>query len=126
MASEDQKDCERSSKSEELTRMGKFVRFLVRIYFLPLKLGGEQEKTTFSLCSLPSLLNFLFYYMSSISLTFLSGVFFFSEDKRQATMKSSGVIDILSGLSFHTTILLLFPSVPLLFAKVYHNSFAQS
>ena len=123
MGSEDQKDCERSNSREELRRMGKFVRFLVRIYFLPLKLG-EQEKTTFSLCSLPSLLNFLFYYMSSISLTVLSCVLFFSEEKRQATMKSSVFIDILSGLSFHTIILLLFPSVPLLFAKVYHNSFA--
>ena len=116
MASEDQKDCERSD-NEDLTKMGKFVRFLVRIYFLPLKLG--EEKTTFSFCSLPTLLNFLFYYVSSVSLMILSGVLYFSEEKRQATMKSSGsFVDILSGLSFHTTILLLFPSVPLLFGQV--------
>ena len=120
MASEDEKDCERSD-NEELTRMGKFVRFLVRIYFLPLKLG--EDKTTFSFCSLPSLLNFLFYYVSSVSLSFLLFVFYFSEEKSQATMKTSGVIDILSGLSFHTTILLLFPSVPLLFGQVSFNSF---
>ena len=123
MASEDQKDCERSD-NEELTRMGKFVRFLVRIYFLPLKLG--EHKTTFSFCSLPSLLNFLFYYVSSVSLSFLLFVFYFSEEKSQATMKTSGVIDILSGLSFHTTILLLFPSVPLLFGQVSFNSFRVS
>ena len=123
MASEDEKDCERSD-NEELTRMGKFVRFLVRIYFLPLKLG--EDKTTFSFCSLPSLLNFLFYYVSSVSLSFLLFVFYFSEEKSQATMKTSGVIDILSGLSFHTTILLLFPSVPLLFGQVSFNSFCVS
>ena len=123
MASEDEKDCE-SSNNEELTRMSKFVRFLVRIYFLPLKLG--EDKTTFSLCSLPSLLNFLFYYVSSVSLSFLPGVLYFSEEKRQATMKSSGFVDILSGLSFHTTILLLFPSVPLLFGQVWLlNSFSR-
>ena len=124
MASEDQKDCERSD-NEDLTKMGKFVRFLVRIYFLPLKLG--EEKTTFSFCSLPTLLNFLFYYVSSVSLMILSGVLYFSEEKRQATMKSSGsFVDILSGLSFHTTILLLFPSVPLLFGQVMiFNSFCS-
>ena len=124
MASEDEKDCE-SSNSEEFTRMGKFVRFLVRIYFLPLKLG--EDKTTFSFCSLPTLLNFLFYYFSSVSLMILSGVLYFSEEKRQATMKSSGsFVDILSGLSFHTTILLLFPSVPLLIGQVSYNSFCVS
>ena len=119
MDPKDEKDCEISNSSEEdLTRMGKFVRFLVRIYFLPLKLGDDQNKTTFSLCSLPTLLNFLFYYLSSVSLTCLANVFYFSEEKRQTTMKSSGVVDILSGLSFHTTILLLFPGVPLLFGQV--------
>ena len=122
MVSEAQKDCERSN-CEELTRMGKFVRFLVRIYFLPLKLG--EDETTFSLCSLPSLLNFLFYYVSSVSLSFLPVVLYFSEEKRQATMKSYGFIDILSGLSFHTTILLLFPSVPLLFGQVVFNIFCS-
>ena len=122
MDPKDEKDCEISNSSEEdLTRMGKFVRFLVRIYFLPLKLGDDQNKTTFSLCSLPTLLNFLFYYLSSVSLICLASIFYFSEEKRQTTMKSSGVVDILSGLSFHTTILLLFPGVPLLFGQVISN-----
>ena len=111
-------NCERNKIDDELTRMSNFVRFLVRIYFLPLKLEENQSKATFSLCSLPAILNFLFYYVSSVSLSFLPGVLYFSEEKRQATMKSAGFIDILSGLSFHTTILLLFPSVPLLFGQV--------
>ena len=121
MACKHQKDCERINGEEELTRMSKFVRFLVKIHFLPLKLGEEQSKATFSFCSLPTLLNFLFFYLSSVALICLSGVIYFSSMKRQASIKSSGVIDILSGLSFHTTILLLFPCIPLLSGQVLCN-----
>ena len=126
MACKQQEDCERINSDEDLTGMSKFVRFLVRIHFLPLKLGEDQSKATFSLCSLPVLLNFLFYYLSSLALTCLSGVIYFSSVKRQATVKSSGVVDILSGLSFHTTILLLFPSIPLLSGQVISNSDSSS
>ena len=113
-------NCERNKIDDELTRMSNFVRFLVRIYFLPLKLEENQSKATFSLCSLPAILNFLFYYVSSVSLCCINQVLYYSslQEEWDAVIDSISFVDILSSTSFHSLILLLFPGLPLLLGRV--------
>ena len=69
MTASDQKDVENSTDGEDLSQMSKFVRFLAKIFFLPIKL--EEDKAVFSLCSVPTLLNLLLFYLPSVSLTCL-------------------------------------------------------
>ena len=71
MTASDQKDVENSTDGVELSQMSKFVRFLAKIFFLPIKL--EEDKAVFSLCSVPTLLNLLLFYLPSVSLTCLFG-----------------------------------------------------
>ena len=113
-------NCERNKIDDELTRMSNFVRFLVRIYFLPLKLEENQSKATFSLCSLPAILNFLFYYVSSVSLCCINQVLYYSslQEEWDAVIDSISFVDILSSTSFHSIILLLFPGLPLILGRV--------
>ena len=116
MTASDQKDVENSTDGEDLSQMSKFVRFLAKIFFLPIKL--EEDKAVFSLCSIPTLLNLLLFYLPSVSLTCLSILFSFSSSSGQAAYKSFGFVDILSGTSFNALIHLFFPALPLLMGQV--------
>ena len=116
MTASDQKDVENSTDGVELSQMSKFVRILAKIFFLPIKL--EEDKAVFSLCSVPTLLNLLLFYLPSVSLTSLSILFYLSSSSGQAAYKSFGFVDILSGTSFNALIHLFFPALPLLMGQV--------
>ena len=116
MTASDQKDVENSTDGVNLSQMSKFVRFLAKIFFLPIKL--EEDKAVFSLCSIPTLLNLLLFYIPSVSLNCLLILFYLSSSSGQAAYKSFGFVDILSGTSFNALIHLFFPALPLLMGQV--------
>jgi hypothetical protein len=105
---------------EERTRLGRLVRGLVRVRFLPVRLAGDGRSATFGLCTGPALLSFFLYYIPVILLIALGS--FFPDNREMAKikmekMKSGGPVDFFSGLSYNICFYLTLPALPLVMGR---------
>ena len=104
--------------SSAMTKMSKLIKFLIKIMFIPVKLGRDNSKATFKLCS-PLTLSFIMIYFGGLYLIFTMKILLFKsvfDIFIELTMKID-VIDTASIFVYQLFFYFVFPLCPLVLAS---------